>query len=100
MGVTNDRNDPGLENIGPDGQQEKYLVLSDDELAKGFVRPVRKTYIHEVCHASTSMGLAIAETYARDPGFYGATYCAKCQKHFPVGAQGEFIWLDGTKVGT
>jgi hypothetical protein len=47
------------------------------------------------------MGTALAETYARDPAFYGATYCAGCGRHRPVGPDGEFVW-DGTteKVGT
>jgi len=102
MGITSDRNDPGLSNIGPDGMQESYLVLSEEErAAKGFVRPVRTKYLHLVCGVVTTMGLAIAETYARDPHFYGATFCVECQDHFPVGADGEFVW-DGTdlKVGT
>lgn len=99
-GVTSDRNDPGLRKVGPDGMQETYLVLSDEELVKGFVRPVRRTYIHTKCGTSTTMGLAIAETYARNPKFYGGTYCVGCQGHFPVGENGEFTWEDGTKVGT
>jgi len=47
------------------------------------------------------MGQAIAETYARDPGYYGSTFCANCGEHFPVGEGGEFVW-DGTieRVGT
>ena len=46
------------------------------------------------------MSQAIAETYARDPGFYGSTFCTACGGHFPVGAEGEFVWDDGTgKVG-
>jgi hypothetical protein len=40
---------------------------------------------------------AIAETFARDPKFYGATFCATCREHFAVC---EFSWLDGTKVGS
>lgn len=101
MGVTDDRNDPGLRRIEPDGMQEKYLVLSEEERAKGFVRPVRRSYKHLKCGAVTTMGQALAETYARDPYFYGGTYCAHCHQHFPVGAKGEFVW-DGTdeKVGT
>jgi hypothetical protein len=101
MGVTDDRNDPRLSHVGPDGMQEAYLVLSDEERARGFVRPVRLTYVHTVCGAATTMGLAIAETYARDPHFYGGTFCARCRDHFPVGAAGEFVW-QGTdvKVGT
>ncbi len=31
---------------GPDGQNKSYLVLSAEELAKGFVRPVRSSYRH------------------------------------------------------
>jgi hypothetical protein len=50
------------------------------------------------------MGQALAETYARDPRFYGATYCVSCGMHRPVGEHGEFVWLDGIvpddKVGT
>ena len=83
------------------GMQKAYVVLSTEERAKGFVEPVRRTYIHEKCGAATTMGLALAETYARDPEFYSGTFCAGCRTHFPVGANGEFIW-DGTtqKVGT
>lgn len=101
MGVTDDRNDPGLQHIGPDGMQETYLVLSDKERKKGFVRPVRATYLHQTCGYSTTMGQALAETYARKPTFYGATYCSHCHTHFPVGENGEFVWY-GTdeKVGT
>lgn len=83
------------------GQQEGYVVLSDEERAKGFVRPVRQSYVHDKCGVKTTMGLALAETYARDPGFYSGTFCCGCGTHFPVGADGEFVW-DGTseRVGT
>lgn len=109
MSTTEDRNDPGLREVGPDGMQKAYLVLSEEERAKGFVRPFRHTYVHERCGTATTMRIDIAETYARDPYFYGGTYCAKCQDHFPVGSDGEFVWdrpkgdtpLGGTwKVGT
>lgn len=83
------------------GQQKGYVVLSAEERAKGFVRPVRRSYVHDKCGAVTTMGQALAETYAREPAFYSGTFCATCRKHFPVGADGEFTW-DGTaeKVGT
>lgn len=152
MGITDDPKNPCLKNIKPDGQQACYLVLSDEERAKGFVRPVRRSYKHvgiagpkyplrdltdseeaifgnefvkfEVypksekatgrfwtqaqldaigkgCGNVTSMGQAIAETYARNPYFYGGTFCVQCGKHLPVGEDGEFIWIDdGTRVGT
>ena len=153
MSTTNDPNDPRLKNIGPDGMQESYLVLSEEERALGFVRPVRRSYRHvgipgprfllrdltdeeatryagagyvkfeeyptgeaaagrfwtqerldrvgRGCGVVTTMGQQIAETYARNPGFYGGTYCAGCSTHLPVGRDGEFIW-EGTneRVGT
>jgi len=98
MGVTSDRNDPGLSNVGSDGMQETYLVLSDEERAKGFVRPVRRAYVHLPCGGRTTMGIALAETYARDPHFYGGTYCAICRDHFPVGPDGEFVWVEYSKA--
>lgn len=150
MSTTNDPNDPRLKNIEASGMQESYLVLSDAERAEGYVRPVRRTYLHvgapvpanlrdlteeeherydrygyvkfeeypdddgtvtgkfwtenqlnSGCGAATTMGQAIAETYARNPSFYVGTFCASCGDHFPVGAFGEFVW-DGTeeRVGT
>jgi hypothetical protein len=53
------------------------------------------------CGTLTTMGQAIAETYAREPRFYGSTYCCGCNMHRRVGAHGEFVW-DGTdeRVGT
>ena len=155
MPLTTDSTDPRLGH-GVDKtsvpQHETYLVLSDEERAKGFVRPVRTSYVHvgppgpksklrdltedekeryarfgyikyedypesnggpigrfwtqedldtKGCGAVTTMGEALAETYARDPNFYGATYCCGCGKHRPVGKDGEFIW-EGTeeRVGT
>jgi hypothetical protein len=83
------------------GMQKGYVILSDEERAKGFVRPVRLTYIHEPCGSKTTMAKRIAETYARDPNFYTGTFCSACRNHFPIGPNGEFIWeADGTKVGT
>lgn len=101
MGLTTDPEEARASGIDPaTGQQNKYVVLSEEERAKGFVRPVRRTYVHEKCGASTTMGQALAETYARDPKFYGGTFCVACKDHFPVGEQGEFVWEDGTKVGS
>lgn len=137
------------------GQHKSYWVLSESERAKGFVRPVRHTYIHvgipgpkytlrdltpeeaerysgegyikfepypqdgvsralgrfwtqeqldkvgKGCGVVTRMGDVLAETYAREPRFYGSTMCVGCKKHLPVGKDGEFVW-DGTdeRVGT
>lgn len=144
MSLTTDPNDSRLGKYDPErkGMDETYLVLSDEERAKGFVRPVRKSYVHKGvqpkyptreltadeherydqykyvlyepypkdgssgcvgrfwtqeqlnsgCGTLTTMGTALAETYARNPKFYGATYCCGCGAHFPVE---QFVW-DGT----
>ena len=93
---------PEHTNLKPDGQQEGYVVLAEEERAKGFVRPVREKYIHLKCGGVTRMGRTIAETYARNPQFYSGTFCCHCGLHFPVGTDGEFVWDDGSnqKVGT
>lgn len=87
--------------VDASGMHPSYWVLSESERAKGFVRPVRRSYRHEKCGSVTTMGVALAETYARQPDFYGATFCVNCGGHYPVGEHGEFTW-DGTteKVGT
>lgn len=147
--------------IKPNGQQKEYVVLTDDERAKGFQRPVRLSYKHvgraaprfplrdltaeeqarynnpesaggdckyakfeqypesesphvgrywtqadldrvgKGCGTVTSMSRDIAETYAREPRFYGKTFCPNCRTHIEVGEAGEFVWLDdGSRVGT
>lgn len=133
------------------GQHGAYWVLPPEEIAKGFVRPLRNSYRHvgpagpeyplrdltdeehrryhmygyakaedyppereplvgrfwtqvdlnavgRGCGTITTMGPALAETYARDPKFYGATFCCACRGHFPVA---EFRWTaDNTEVGS
>jgi hypothetical protein len=87
--------------LKPDGQQRGYVVLSTEERAKGFVRPVRQAYTHLKCGNTTIMGWALAETYARDPNFYSGTFCSGCGAHFQVGENGEFVWAGTSeKVGT
>ncbi len=152
MPLTTDPTDPRLghgTDDKPGPQNEVYLVLSEDERAKGFVRPIRHSYKHvgikpqyplieltdeqkekwgdiyakfeqypesespktgrywtqaeinrmgKGCGEITTMGQALAETYAREPHFYGSTYCAVCRMHKPVA---EFVWVtDGTPVGS
>lgn len=92
---------PDHRELKANGQQKAYVVLSAEERAKGFIRPVRRSYIHLTCRASTVMSDAIAETYARDPFFYSGTFCSHCRKHFPIGDDGEFVWEGTTeRVGT
>lgn len=61
--------------------------------------------LNRQCGIHTTMGQALSETYARNPKFYGGTFCVGCGKHFPVGEHGEFYWVDkgevtSEKVGT
>jgi hypothetical protein len=52
----------------------------------------------ETIRLVTSMSDALSATYARDPNFYGSTYCVACRMHKPVG---EFVWdKDGEVVGS
>lgn len=76
------------------GQKQDYIVLTEEERAKGFVRPYRDSYIHKPCGGLTTMSRAISETYARNPKFYGGTFCVGCGKHFPLD---QFVW-DGTDI--
>jgi len=163
MSYTTNPQDPRLHR-GVDTEvtpvHEVYLVLSEEERAKGFIRPLRRSYVHVGqpvpntgtfvpleeavknesdftkehftrakgyvgyiqypesespvagryikqdefvafnnrhshmggCGTVTTMGVPLAETWARDIHFYGSTYCGGCRKHLPVG---EFVW-DGT----
>lgn len=133
------------------GQHTHYWVLNEEERRKGWVRPLRRSYVHRGpkgpefplvdipaeeqaryvgfnyakyepypeskrplagrywtvdqlervgrgCGTLTTMGLALCETYARDPKYYGSTFCAGCGKHLPVE---EFTWdEDGEVVGS
>ena len=150
MSLTTDPSDPRLgrgTDAEPGPQNDVYLVLSEEERARGFTRPLYRAYIHrgtqgprfpvrdltdgeqeryaacgyvgyeeyplddhpvtgrvwtqaqldnagKGCGTVTTMGLALCETYARDPSFYGATYCVGCRLHRPVGKHGEFTWVD------
>ncbi len=105
MPLTDDPNDPRLthgSDITPRPQSEVYLVLSEEEREKGFVRPVYHAYVHHdpECGTITTMGLELCETYARRPSFYGSTYCVGCQMHRPVGTAGEFTWIDDNGLDT
>lgn len=99
VGFTTDPDDPalghGVDNR-PGPMNERYLVLSEEERAKDFVRPLFRAYVHHdpQCGGVTTMALPLCETYARQPDFYGATYCSRCRMHRPVGAEGEFTWVD------
>jgi hypothetical protein len=92
---------------GPDDepvrQADVYLVMSEEERAKGYMRPLRFNYYHLICGTITTMHRDIAETFSCNPEFYHDTFCAYCSKHRPLS---EFVWvsMDGNitdlEVGT
>jgi hypothetical protein len=141
--ITTDPTHPDLGKPDSTGMNKAYLVLSEEERSKGFVRPLHQAYVHvgtkpkyplrdltseekvrysssnyskfesypeenspvlgkywtqselnriTGCGTKTTMGLALCETYARNPKFYGLTFCCGCGSHFPVS---DFVW-DGT----
>lgn len=103
MGLTTDRDNPCLKKIEPSGMQACYLVLSDEEIAKGFVRPVRTSYTHVKCGTATTMGRKLAETYAANPQFYSGTFCCRCGTHFDLideAGNAAFHWDDAQAVGS
>ncbi len=108
--------------VGRPGPKHRLRDLTDDERAlwsdSGFVkfeeypeseRPTTGRFwtqpeldsINKGCGTITNMPRSIAETYAKQPGFYGSTFCCGCSDYIRVGRNGEFVWLDdGTRVGT
>ena len=105
--ITTDPTHPGLKELQSNRQQIAYLVLPEEEIELGLVRPLRFSYQHVVCGSVTRIGLSIAQTFARQPSFYTQTFCAACRAHFPLktyddsGAipQFQFFWEDGSPVG-
>lgn len=104
--MTADPTHPALREQQPNMQQMAYLVLPDEEIELGFVRPLRRSYQHVVCGTVTKIGLAIAATFARQPSFYAYMYCVHCKRHFPLTTtdddgmiEYQFHWEDGAPVG-
>lgn len=75
---------------------EEYPVGGPEDLGQG--RYWTKEELTSGCDGITKMGRSLSETYARDPKFYGATFCVHCNRHLPVG---QFTWtLDNERVGS
>lgn len=55
------------------------------------------------CDGVTTMGTDIAETYARNPHFYGSTFCVHCKDYFQLKNKDgsvAFLWEPhGSPVG-
>jgi len=80
--------------LGHDGECIQFQSLVQPQAAHAQA----KGLLPAGCGTVTTMGRALSETYARDPEFYGATFCTGCNRHLPVG---EFQWTaDGETVGS
>lgn len=77
----------------------KYEAYPDDRAVTGrFWTQAQLDDAGKGCGTETTMGRELSETYARNPSFYGLTYCVACMKHRPVA---EFVWTaDGSRVGS
>ena len=82
-------------NPGHDGECSAWTAVDSQGLDQ-----LKSTGKLGGCGTVTRMARALAETYARDPSFYGGTFCSGCRAHLPVGEEGQFVWLDGSRVGT
>jgi hypothetical protein len=57
--------------LRPDGQQKGYVVLTPEERAKGFVKPVRKSYTHVGAPAAPAN---LRDLTPKEVELYGSTY--------------------------
>ncbi len=66
---------------------KRYLTQKQvDSISKGYMGG---------CGHATTMAQGIAETYAKNPQFYGSTFCIFCCKHLKVE---EFVWEGSDEV--
>lgn len=80
-------------NKKPDGQHERHPSLPESQLPKPDV-PVRLTYKHLKCLATTRMPVDCARTYYVNPSYYSSTFCCTCSDYYPTN---EFIWPEDGK---
>lgn len=76
----------------------KYEEYPEPRQSSAIGRFWTERELNSGCGSRTTMGRALSETYARNPKFYGSTFCCACNDHFRVE---EFVW-DGTneRVGS
>lgn len=76
-------------------------ALTAEEVAAGYIRPLRDRYTHGRCGKVTVLTKVVADSFARLPGGFGKIWCAACRGGFRSGPDGDFTWVeDGSKVGT
>lgn len=63
--------DRGHTKLKPNGQQQDYVVLTPEERAKGFVKPLRDSYIHRGAPALSNNLRDLTEQEQQEHGKYG-----------------------------
>lgn len=76
---------------------EKYPENEPSGLVGRYWTAETLSRVGKGCGVVTTMPQAVAETYARDPHYYGSTFCCGCGEYLPVGREGEFVWDDTDK---
>jgi hypothetical protein len=59
------------------------------------IRPLRQSYVHDLCQRITRIGEVEAVIYACKPDFYSKAYCDSCKQHYHPS---HFKWLDTDDV--
>lgn len=75
-------------------KDEMYVLYEEypPELHPVVGRYWTQKMLNNGCNGVTKMSREIAETYARQPDFYGGTFCVWCGTHLPLE---QFVW-EGT----
>lgn len=92
---------PGVPPVpGVSPQPKGRAEVSAAERSRGFVKPVRRIYVHDKCGVKTNLSMDMAERFAADPNFYEGAFCDNCRQHFYFGQPGgSFHWDGGEKLG-
>lgn len=96
-----------LRDLTPEEEEryQSYGYVQFEKYPKGESSAVGRFWTQEQldrvrigCNTITTMADTLCETYARDPSYYGSTFCIGCGKHLPVE---EFRWVeDGEVLGS
>jgi hypothetical protein len=77
----------------PDGQQNEYVTLPDEDRDQGDLTGVPQVYIHRKCGGATGMPEEIIRSYLKNPYLYSAdaTFCCTCGRPVPLR---ECEWME------
>jgi hypothetical protein len=73
----------------PDGS------LTQTEINMGYVRPIRRVFVHSVCGMTTPLGGPLVARFAREPDFLLRVYC---QQHGTASNADQFTWAEDSQT--